>query len=166
MFFFSVETKCVISGLEFLVSISFLDYNNLFSFVFFLLQGFVLSLLVSLCQNWGLGTHAIQQVSWVFLLPLEISSRTQEKNLLLGRTDEDFISEDVVEGGLPPLGYCRMCDLFSISFKFLIALCWVCKFKSSGSTIYVDSFLWYIGYLICKCRLKKRWAGITFCWYQ
>ena len=57
--FFCVETKCVIFGFEFLVSIFntldiFLDYSNPFSFVFFLLQGSLISpgFLVSELRSW------------------------------------------------------------------------------------------------------------------
>ena len=47
--------------------------------------------------------------------------------------------------GLPSLGYCHMCDLFCTSFYIsgyflLIALYSVCKSKSFGSTISLESY--------------------------
>ena len=53
----------------------------------------------------------------------------QDKDPLSGTDNEVSGDRDVVDGpwsnGLAPFGYCRMCDLFSISFYFLIAS-WDC----------------------------------------
>ena len=120
--------------------------------------------LVCLCWNWGLSTHAISYPR----LPITLGdeAETQAKDPLLG-TDAD-VSGDVSKGGffhadrllwigpwsngLQPLGYCRMCGLFSISKYmsidfFWFCFGWVCNSISFGWITLLTLIFWFTGYL-------------------
>ena len=114
---------------------------------FVLLHGFVLSLLVILCWNWGLRTHAIQQFAWVVPLPLW-------RNLRQGFTVRGnwwgFISGDVVDdpwsNGLPPFEYSRVI-FFSCYSNFWLCCIEYLNSKALELLSLLILVLWFTHYL-------------------